>query len=172
MSVLTGERIIEEIAQGRLKIEPFSADQIGPASVDFHLGEELRIPARNGTEPIDVGNGDPKVEETTKVVRMDPDFVLAPGETVHGITRERLCLPPDLCAWIEGRSSIARLGLTVHVTSGFVHPGVSNHQVLEMTNLSRLPLRLRPGIRICQVVLQRTEGEAVYRGRFAEQRSP
>ncbi len=172
MSVLTGERILEEIAQGRLKIEPFSADQIGPASIDFHLGAELRIPARNGTEPIDVGSGDGKAEGRTKVVRMDPDFVLAPGETVHGITRERLCLPPDLCAWIEGRSSIARLGLTVHVTSGFVHPGVSNHQVLEMTNLSRSPLRLRPDIRICQVVLQRTEGEAVYRGRFAKQSTP
>jgi dCTP deaminase len=171
MSVLTGERILEEIEQGRLKIEPFSPDQIGPASIDCHLGDELRLLAPEGSEPIDVdGNGGGP--EVTRVLRMDPDFVLAPGQTVHGITRERLCLPPDLCGWIEGRSSIARLGLTVHVTSGFVHPGVSNHQVLEMSNLSRNPLRLRPGIRICQVVLQRTEGEAIYRGQFAGQRTP
>jgi deoxycytidine triphosphate deaminase len=60
----------------------------------------------------------------------------------------------------------------VHVTSGFVHPGVSNVQVLEMMNVSRTPLALHPGIRICQIVLERTEGEAVYRGRFANQLTP
>jgi len=77
-----------------------------------------------------------------------------------------------LCGWLEGRSKIARVGLAVHVTSGFVHPGVSNHQVLEMTNVSAVPLAIHPGLRICQVVLERTEGEAVYRGRFASQDSP
>ncbi len=171
MSVLTHDRILEEIERGRLKIEPFSPEQVGPASIDFHLGHEIRVLAPDGSEPVDV-DGDRAGPEVTRVVRMDPDFVLAPGQTVHGITTERLSLPPDLCGWIEGRSSIARLGLMVHVTSGFVHPGVNNHQVLEMTNLSRVPLRLRPGIRICQVVLERTEGEAVYRGQFAGQRNP
>ena len=91
---------------------------------------------------------------------------------MQGITRERLFFPPDLCAWIEGRSRIARLGLTVHVSSGFVQPGVSNHQVLEMSNVSGRALAIHPGIRICQIVLQRTEGSAVYKGRFADQESP
>ncbi len=169
MCVLTRERILEELQSGRLRIEPLELDQVGPASVDLHLGTEFRIPAPDGTEPIDV-DGD--FQSVTRVVKIEDEFILAPGQTVHGITAERLCLPPDLCAWIDGRSSIARLGLTVHVTSGFVHPGVSNHQVLEMSNLSRVPLRLRPGIRICQVMLERTEGEAVYQGRFAGQSSP
>jgi deoxycytidine triphosphate deaminase len=57
------------------------------------------------------------------------------------------------------------------VTSAFVQPGVSNRQVLEMSNVSRRVLEIRAGVRICQLVLLRTEGEAVYRGRFAEQES-
>jgi dCTP deaminase len=171
MCVLTHDQILAEIERGRLRIEPFSPEQVGPASVDLHLGEEVRIRAGDGSEPIDVDTAT-DFREVTEVVELGEGFVLDPGETVHGVTRERVFLPPDLCAWIDGRSSIARLGLTVHVTSGFVHPGVRNHQVLEMRNLSRVPLRLKPGIRICQVILERTEGEAVYQGRFAEQRSP
>ena len=171
MCVLARDQILAEIERGRLRIEPFFPEQVGPASVDLHLGEEVRILAGDGSEPIDV-DAAMDFREITEVVQLGDGFVLEPGETVHGITRERVFLPPDLCAWIDGRSSIARLGLTVHVTSGFVHPGVSNHQVLEMRNLSRVSLRLKPGIRICQVILERTEGEAVYQGRFADQRSP
>jgi dCTP deaminase len=95
--------------------------------------------------------------------------VLDPGATIHGITRERLTLPPDLCGFLEGRSRYARLGLMIHVTSAFVQPGVSNRQVLEISNVSGRPLEIHPGTRLCQIVLFRTEGEAVYRGRFADQ---
>lgn len=172
MCVLTRDRILDEIARGRVRVEPFEPGQVGPASIDLHLGEEVRIPAPEGSRPIEVGGGEGAGPDVTRVIRIDDGFLLEPGRTVHGITRERLTLPPDVCAWIEGRSSIARLGLMVHVTAGFVHPGVSNHQVLEMSNLSQAPLLLRPGIRICHVVLERTEGEAVYQGRFAGQSSP
>ena len=171
MSVLTRDVILEEIESGRLTIEPFCASQIGPASIDLHLGRELRVPSARHNGPIDVtDNGDPP--PLSEVIPLDEPYVLDPGRTVHGITRERLCLPADICGWIEGRSRIARLGLTVPVTSGFVHPGVSNHQVLEMSNVSGTQLAIHPDIRICQIVLQRTEGEAVYRGQFAEQKSP
>ncbi len=95
--------------------------------------------------------------------------LLEAGATIHGITRERVGLPPDLCGFLEGRSRYARLGLMVHVTSALVQPGVYNHQVLEMGNVSGHPLRIHAGVRICQLVLMRTEGEAVYRGRFADQ---
>ncbi len=172
MSVLTHEVILKEIELGRLRIEPFCESQVGPASIDLHLGDELRVPNPRHDGPVLVtDNGDPPFESTVIALRDEP-YVLQPGHTVHGITRERLWLPGDVCGWIEGRSRIARLGLTVHVTSGFVHPGVSNHQVLEMSNVSALPLAISPGIRICQIVLQRTEGEAFYNGRFAEQKSP
>jgi dCTP deaminase len=171
MSVLTRDAILRELSSGRLRLEPFSADQVGPASIDLHLGEGLRIPVENGNEPIEVTD-DAKVDLATRLIPFDRPHLLAPGQTVHGITRERIFLPPDVCGWLEGRSRIARLGLTVHVTSGFVQPGVSNHQVLEMSNVSGRPLLIHPGIRICQIVLQRCEGEAVYSGQFAAQRSP
>ena len=171
MSVLTQAAILAEIDSGRLRIEPFSRDQVGTASIDLHLGDELRPLRASPNGPIDVvEEADP--EAGTERVKLDRPYVLEPGTTVLGITRERLCLPPDLCAWIEGRSRIARLGLAVHVTSGFVQPGVHNRQVLEMTNLSRAPLALHAGVRVCQIVLQRTEGSAVYAGRYADQDSP
>jgi dCTP deaminase len=171
MSVLTRDAILAEIESGRLRIDPFEPDQVGAASIDLHLGDEVRALRASGNGPIHVTEeADP--ETGTVQIRLDEPYILEPGATVLGITRERVCLPPDLCAWIEGRSRIARLGLAVHVTSGFIQPGVRNRQVLEMTNLSRAPLALHPGVRVCQIVLQRTEGEAVYRGRYADQESP
>ena len=91
------------------------------------------------------------------------------AETVLGITRERLRLPPNICGWLDGRSRFARVGLMIHVTAGFLSPGIDNRQVLEISSLADRPLRLHAGVSICQVVLQRAEGAAVYRGRFADQ---
>ncbi len=171
MCVLTADEIRSELASGRLRIEPLEDDQIGPASVDLHLGHEIRVPIspRSGLVHL-TDESDPM--EHTKLVSIDGHYVLEPGDTVHGVTVERIYLPTNLCGWLEGRSRTARFGLTVHTSSGFVQPGVCNHQVLEMTNVSNGPLALHAGIRICQIVLERTEGHAVYRGRFAGQSAP
>ena len=75
----------------------------------------------------------------------------------------------DVLGFLEGRSRFARLGLMIHVTSAFVQPGVSNRQVLEMSNVSSRALEIVAGVRICQIVLMRTEGRAVYSGRFQDQ---
>lgn len=169
MSVLTREAILAELEAGRLRISPFSRDQLGAASIDLTLGDEVRV-IESGPEPIDVcENAD--YRDHTRIERLDQPFVLQPGCTIHGITRERISLPPDLCGFLEGRSRFARLGLMIHVTSAFVQPGVSNRQVLEMSNVSNRPLRIHPGVRLCQLVLMRTEGEAKYRGRFADQQA-
>jgi dCTP deaminase len=171
MCVLTRGEIENEMAKGRLRVDPFDPSQIGPASIDLHLGDEIRVPHVGNGDPIHVTDeADPQMH--TDLVRIDEPYVLNPGHTIHGVTVETVYLPPDLCAWIEGRSRIARFGLTVHVTSGFVHPGVENKQVLEMTNVSTTPLAIHAGIRVCQIVLERTEGQAVYRGRFADQATP
>lgn len=171
MSVLTRDAILDEMRRGRLRVEPLEPDQVGPASIDLHLGGEVRVLAPPSDGPVQVRDDvDPPLE--TETVSLDEPYVLEPGQTILGITRERVFLPPDLCGWLEGRSRVARLGLTVHVTSGFVHPGVCNHQVLEMTNVSNAPLVIHAGARLCQIVLERTEGEAVYSGRYADQRRP
>ena len=167
MSVLTREAILEEIEAGRLKIEPFVLDQVGAASVDLTLGSEIRV-IEAGDGPIDLRE-DADYRDHTRVYPLDQPYVLQPGHTIHGITRERIHLPRNLAGFLEGRSRFARLGLMVHVTSAFVQPGVSNRQVLEMSNVSNRPLRIYAGVRLCQLVLMRTEGEAVYAGRFADQ---
>jgi len=167
MGVLTRDAILAEIAAGRLIIDPYATDQVGPASIDLTLGDEIRV-IEAGVEPIPIA-ADVDYRNFTRHRRLDAPFVLHPGSTIHGITRERLTLPANLCGFLEGRSRFARLGLMIHVTSAFVQPGVSNHQVLEISNVSGRPLELHPGTRLCQIVLFRTEGEAVYRGRFADQ---
>jgi len=168
MAVLTRDALHREIEAGRLVIDPFSPDQVGPASVDLTLGDEIRV-IEPGGQVIDIRE-DSDYRQHTRVRSLEEPFVLVPGATIHGITRERVRLPPDLCGFLEGRSRFARLGLMIHVTSALVQPGVDNHQVLEMGNIAGHPLRIHAGTRVCQLVLMRTEGEAVYRGRFQDQR--
>jgi dCTP deaminase len=167
MAVLTRNALLAEIEAGRLEITPFSLDQLGAASIDLTLGDEIRV-FENHDGPIDLRE-EADYRDYTRVQRLDTPYVLESGRTVHGITLERIALPPDVCGFLEGRSRFARLGLMIHVTSAFVQPGVSNRQVLEMSNVSSRPLRIHPGVRLCQIVLLRTEGEAVYSGRFAHQ---
>ena len=113
-------------------------------------------------------------EAVTKVVVVkDGDYLLLmPGELVHGITVETIRLSEDLAGWIEGRSRFARIGLMVHVTAGLVQPSCNNKQVLEISNMSPMPIALYPGTRICQIILEKVEGTAKYEGRFKDQISP
>ena len=112
-----------------------------------------------------------KVTETVHV--KDSDYLLLmPGELVHGITKERIKLANNLAGRIEGRSRFARIGLMTHMTAGLVQPGCDNKQVLEISNMSPMPLALYPGTRICQIVLEEVHGEALYSGRFKDQTAP
>lgn len=167
MAVLTRNAIQAELDAGTVVITPYSPDQLGAASIDLTLGDEIRV-IDPGPDPIDLVS-DSDYRDHTELRRLDEPYVLVPGCTIHGITRERVRLPGDVCGFLEGRSRFARLGLMIHVTSAFVQPGVDNRQVLEMSNVSGRPLRIHPGVRLCQLVLMRTEGEAHYAGRFAEQ---
>ena len=167
MGVLTREEILKEIRQGSIEIEPFQKDQVGPGSIDLHLGNEFRVfkKLRNAC----VVEDSISVEDLTERLMAEESFTLMPGETVLGITHERIKLPPNICGWLEGRSRFARMGLVIHMTAGFVQPGINNRQVLEIGNLAPFPLVLKPGVRICQIILERTEGTASYQGRFMSQ---
>jgi dCTP deaminase len=122
----------------------------------FHVKEEVRF------------------EEISDTVHVkDGDYLLLmPGELVHGITKERIRLPGNLAARIEGRSRFARVGLIVHMTAGLIQPGCDNKQVLEISNMSPMPLALYPGTKICQIVIEEVLGEAKYSGRFKDQTIP
>ena len=167
MCVLTRDVILAEIRAGNIAIDPFDESMVGPGSVDLHLSDEIReFPPKSDLYHV---TDDPDVEAVTVRRLVEDYFVLQPGETIHGITRERIRLPGNICGRLEGRSRFARLGLMIHVTAGFIQPGVNNRQVLELSTTSREPLAIHPGVRICQFIFERTEGHAIYEGMFKDQ---
>lgn len=169
MSVLGREAILQAIATGSITITPFDPALVGPASVDLTLAPTFRV-FRKVHEVIDVREDTDYRQLTDKIdVPEGRHILIMPGETVLGITRERLRLGPGLCGWLEGRSRFARLGLMVHISAPFMGPGIDSQQVLEMSNFGPAPLAVHPGTAICQFVFQKLEGSESYAGRFAGQ---
>lgn len=167
MSVIAKSELKKLIRDGIIKIEPFSEDQIGPGSVDLHLGSTFVVYKKvrdlfHVTDQADF-------RRVTEQIEVKDYFLLLPRESAMGMTKERITLPDNICGRLEGRSRFARLGLLVHITAGFMHPGISNHQVLEMYNAGPIPLAIHPGTRICQFVFEYTIGKGHYRGKFAKQ---
>ncbi|MBI5148848.1 dCTP deaminase [Candidatus Pacearchaeota archaeon] len=168
--ILTHDEILRQIKKGRIKIEPFNPLNIGPASIDLHLNNEFRI-FRDIKKPIDLSE-DTNYENISNVVKTRDKIIIKPGHAVLGMTQEKITLPENICGRLEGRSRFARLGLQIHTTAGFIQPGVSNKQVLEIGNISSIPLAIRPGLKICQLVFEECKGNAKYEGEFKEQESP
>ena len=170
MPVLTKNVIAQEIAEGKIIVEPaLEPDQIREASIDLRLGNTFRI-YKKTNNTVDLIEGTDYKDLTEEVVT--DKLILCPQETVLGVTLEKITLPNNLCGWLEGRSRFARLGLLIHISAGLIHPGISNHQVLEITNLSPNVLVLHAGTKICQLAFQRCEGTANYDGRFQGQSKP
>lgn len=169
--ILSREEILRAVKEKRLGVNPFSEANVGPCSIDLTLGNEFKR-FRPSRKPLLVGEAAHEEKERSEIVQVRDggSITLKPGELVLGITKERLKLPQDLCGHLEGRSRLARLGLMVHVSSSLVQPGVDNVQVLEIVNLSPHGLVLKPGLRVCQVVLMELKGKAAYRGEFSKQR--
>jgi dCTP deaminase len=167
--ILTREAFLAEIGRGRIVIDPFDEAAVGPGSYDLAIGNEFRF-FKKAHRILDASDGADYREHTMLIEKADDEpFIIMPGEAAHTITRERIRLPGDICGWLQGRSTFARLGLMVHITASFVQPGVDNRQVLEMFNASPVPLALKPGSRICQIIFQRCEGSASYGGKYQQQ---
>lgn len=148
--VLSDGTIRRLVADGRVVIDPWDPDMVQPASVDLRLGDSFRVFHNHLAPAIDL---DRPPEHLTELIVIDPDksFVIHPGEFVLGATLERVQLPDDVVARIEGKSSLGRLGLIVHATAGFVDPGFEGTLTLEITNLTRIPIILWPGKPIAQL---------------------
>lgn len=172
MAILTRDEILRRVSAGEIEIDPFSESTVGPASVDLHLANHFRVFLRVRDIFHVTEDADYKAVSEVIEVRDEDYFVLMPGETCHGLTRERIRLPDDLCGWLHGRSRFARLGLIVHMTAPLVQPGVNNRQALEMNNAGPMPLALRPGTAVCQIVFETTVGRAHYAGRYRGQTAP
>ena len=163
--ILSRDAIKKELKSGRVVINPFHEDQIGPASIDLTLDDEFRVFLGNQSIRI---TDDADFTKVTRVVKQK-SYKLKPGESILGITRETIKLPSDMCGWLQGRSRFARLGLSVHITASFIQPGIHNRQVFEITNVGPVTLELVAGERIGQLVLERVEGKASYKGKFEHQ---
>jgi dCTP deaminase len=175
--ILSDRTIREEIAAGRIVVEPLEDDCIQPSSVDLRLDRLFRVFLNHTMPVIDVKQD---LEDLTRLVEIDEDdaFILHPGEFVLASTLERVALPDDLVARIEGKSSLGRLGLLIHSTAGFVDPGFDGHITLELSNVANLPITLYPGMKIGQVsfLTMTTPAEVPYgpaRGsKYQNQRGP
>ncbi len=149
-SVLSDGTIRRLVDEGRVRIDPWDERLLQPASVDLRLGHSFRVFHNHRAAAIDLD--DPPTNLTEQVVVEDEEpFVIHPGEFVLGRTLEWVELPDDVVARIEGKSSLGRLGLIVHATAGFVDPGWKGTLTLEITNLTRVPIKLYGGRAIAQL---------------------
>jgi dCTP deaminase len=153
--ILSDTDILARLREGALVIDPLDdvEQQVQPASVDLRLGAEFLEFQRTNIScihPTDEGEVGEYISET--VVAEGSEFILHPGDFVLGTTKERVEMPVDLVANVEGRSSLGRLAVVVHATAGFVDPGYRGQVTLELSNLGTAPVALTPGMRVSQLV--------------------
>ena len=149
-SVLSDGTILAQVQAGRIAIEPWDPAMLQPASVDVRLGDSFRVFHNYRVSAIDLRDPPSNLTEEVVVAPGDP-FVIHPGDFCLGRTLEWVRIPPDIVARIEGKSSLGRLGLIVHATAGFCDPGFEGTLTLELGNLTRVPIRLYPGLPVAQL---------------------
>src|SRR3954454_18451743 len=150
VSVLSDGTIRRLVEEGRIAVEPWDPALVQPASIDLRLGDSFRVFHNHRVTAIDLRDP-PKNLTEEGVIGHDEPFAIHPGEVVLGRTLERVRIPDDVVARIEGKSSLGRLGLIVHATAGFVDPGFEGTLTLEITNLTRVPIKLYAGLPIAQL---------------------
>jgi len=152
--ILSDADILRRLEEGDLVIEPLEdVDlQVQPASVDLRLGREF-LEFQHANIPCIHPTSEQEVDEYVAETHVDEgdEFILHPGDFVLGTTVERVEIPPDLIAHVEGRSSLGRLAIVVHATAGLCDPGFSGKITLELSNLGTAPVALTPGMRISQL---------------------
>ena len=144
--------IYQYLQDGKIKIDPQpDYDQISGLTVDIRLGNKFRVFEDHAAPYIDLSGPKSQVQAALESVMSDeielPEdkaFFLHPKELALAITHESVTLPDNIVGWLDGRSSLARLGLMVHVTAHRIDPGWSGNIVLEFYNSGKLPLALRP----------------------------
>ena len=160
--------IIQWLDEGKLVIEPRPpVERINGATADVRLGNQFRVFQGHTAAYIDLSGPKNEVNEALERVMSDeivlPEgeaFYLQPGELALAVTLESVTLPDNVVGWLDGRSSLARLGLMVHVTAHRIDPGWHGHIVLEFFNSGKLPLALRPGMVIGALSFEPMSGSA------------
>ena len=176
---LANSAILREIESGNLAFAPeLTEGRVGPSSVDLTLSDTFHVLETKFREQRQAGVASaielieyewPRFVSTfgtAEIVHANGYFEIPVGELVIGYTRESVGLPRHLGGRVEGKSSIARIGLFVHISAPTIHPGWKGRIALEFYNVGPLPIRVRPGDTICQLILERVEGEGLYEGQF------
>ncbi|MBA6326670.1 dCTP deaminase [Colwellia sp. MB02u-6] len=153
---LSDKDIEESLRKGQIGISPApDSSMISGVSVDIRLGNEFRVFQDHTAPYIDLSGPKDEMQKAMNAVMSEeiyiPDgeaFFLHPGELALAVTYESVTLPDNIVGWLDGRSSLARLGLMVHVTAHRIDPGWSGQIVLEFYNSGKLPLALRPKMKI------------------------
>ena len=157
--ILSDRDIRDQVSAGRIVIEPHDESCIQPSSVDVKVSNLFRVFRNHSAGVLDVKKD---LTDLTELVEVPADgvFMLHPGEFVLGSTLERIGVPDDLVARVEGKSSLGRLGLLIHSTAGFIDAGFDGHVTLELANVANLPITLYPGMKIGQVSFMRMTSPA------------
>ncbi len=176
--ILSDRTLREQLENGRIIIDPLDPSALQPSSVDLRLDGLFQVFRNHTMGHIDVKED---LSDLTQLVEVgeDESFILHPGEFVLGSTLERVAVPDDLVARLEGKSSLGRLGLLIHSTAGFVDAGFDGQLTLELSNVANLPIKLYPGMKIGQISFQQmtTAAEHPYgsdklRSKYKNQRGP
>lgn len=146
MSILSDKGLMELQKKHSDFIQPFNSLYLQPSSIDLHFR-------------LNKGVICPPLADETDVVENFSRIVLPPSELVLISTLEKIHIPNGYVGRIEGVSSLARIGLMVHITSGFIDPNFKGHITLEVVNMNRYPIVLEDGARICQLVVEKLEQE-------------
>lgn len=170
--LLNDARIIEYVERDYLSIRPFSEERVQPASYDIGLGNTfavLNISHAWRGFPTIIRPWE-KQDDLYRWVETD-EFVLHPGKFCLASSEEHVSIPPYLAAQVGGKSSLGRLGLIVHATAGFIDPGFEGDVTLELGNVGELPIALRPGMPIAQLVFEELvePAERPYAGKYQRQ---
>lgn len=134
---------------------PDFAEQLGSCSVDLRLGSSFRVFEHSKFAYIDPFDKESKAAVTREiVVAKNERFIIQPGDFVLATTVERVEIPDDMTARLEGRSSIGRLGVVIHSTAGSIECGFKGNITLEIANMGKMPVALHPGMRICSLAFE------------------
>ncbi|GGY32420.1 dCTP deaminase [Bacterioplanes sanyensis] len=166
---LSDRDIEQRLSDNSIVIEPAPAPQaIAGISVDLRLDHRFRVFSNNSVTHLDLsGDRDQLERDIDRIMSKEIEITdgnslfIHPGELVLGATLEAVTVPDDLVGWLDGRSSLARLGLMVHVTAGRIDPGWDGQIVLEFYNNGKLPLALRPGMVICAMSFETLTSPAI-----------
>lgn len=163
--ILSDNTIMKMLAEKTLTITPIEESQIQPASVDIRLGTTFCIVEETGEGIINLDK-----EIHYKTIETD-HYLLLPGQFVLATTLEYFSLPDDITAFVEGRSSLGRLGLFIQ-NAGWVDPGFEGEITLELFNANRCAIELRSGRRVGQLVFAKMDRPALhpYRGKYQGQK--